>query len=75
MYLYSFLDPYFPTLEANVFTVSPPSVCWLPAHWQRHGKPNKEINGNKSIQRMLLTFVGESQWCLWHQAVGIMIGM
>lgn len=24
---------------------------------------------------MPLTFVSESQWCRWHRAVGIMIGM
>lgn len=54
----------------HVIPLSPPPlplpICWLPAHWQRHGQPNKEINGNKSIQWPLLTFARESQWCLWH---------
>lgn len=60
---------------ARLHSASPLPLCWLLAHWQRHGRPNTEINGNKSIQRTLLTFVGDSQWCLWHQAAGIMIGM
>ncbi len=54
--------PHVPLLEANTFIVSPLCVCWLPAHSQRLGKLNKDINGSKSIQRMLLTFVDESQW-------------
>lgn len=51
---------------SSLYSLPPPLVCWLPAHWQRHGQPNKEINGNKSIQWPLLTFARESQWCLWH---------
>jgi len=32
----------------------------------RHGPPNEEIHGGQYIQMTPLTFVGESQWCLWH---------
>lgn len=68
--------PHFPLLEANVFTLL---LLFLFVGTRltdmRHGQPNKEIKANKSIQGMLLTFLGESQWCLWHQAAGIVIGM